>query len=708
MLASVLDAAVHDITVESTRGARPEVHLRLYVPEGLKTVRGILLVGNAAHGDGRDRADRPAYRALADDTGFALVATAYLDRYMRSAVEIGTNFNAWAPPGGGGDGRRLREGLAQLAAASGHPELTHAPVVFWGFSGGGQMAYEFNAWQPERTIAFAANKGGFYTTEVASAAARRTPAVLIAGERDTAARRQRLAEVFADNEAAGTHWTLLVEREKAHAEGAVDDILLPFFRAAIALRCPPAGAGPAGLRDVSPADGRRLLADVLAHAGASGFSAPLATPAAERARHREVHHVIRRDQEFVDGRKLGVQPGQVVGLEAGARGRLVLVNFHGEPGKPVIIVNHGGKVTIAGDGPDPAVRIGRSSHFEFRGDGDTLFPYGIEVTRAGSHGLEVTDLSTDYELCHLLVSLAGYAGIMAKTDPRCDLTANRGHFTQRNVRIHHNHIHDVGGEGMYVGSSFYTGTKAAGCGEIFPHDLTGLRIHDNLIERAGREGLQVGCATADCEIRRNTILDPGRRRLEHQDSGLQLSPGTTGRLEGNLVANAPGNGIVLLGLGDNLVGNNVVVNAGGHGIFCDNRNNASDPAIGTRAGSFVRILNNTIVNPRQFAFRTFNELSRHEFRNNLVVLPVDAGGLVDAPGTDLTSAHNLVQATTEGLGFVNPGAQDYRIRAESVVAGAGEDLAALGVTADAAGRPRPAGAAFAAGAFEPLPARVSR
>lgn len=701
------DAAVHDITVESTRGARPEVQLRLYVPDGLKTVRGILLVGNPAYGDGRDRADRPAYRTLAEETGFALVATAYLDRYMRSAAEIGENFNPWAPPGGGGDGRRLQEGLAQLAAASGHPELARAPVVFWGFSGGGQMAYEFNAWQPERTIAFAANKGGFYTTELCSEAARRTPAVLIAGELDTPARRQRLAEVFADNQAAGTNWTLLVEREKAHVEGAADDVLLPFFRAAIAARLSPAG-GPAELRDVSPEAGRRLQADVLARAGAAGFTSPAETPAAERARHREVHHVIRRNQEVVDGRKLGVQPGQVVGLEAGARGRLVLVNFHGEPGKPVVIVNHGGKVTIAGDGPDPAVRIGRSAHFEFRGDGDAVFPYGIEITRAGSQGLEVTDLSTDYELCHLLISGAGYAGIMAKTDPRCDRTANRGHFTQRNVRIHHNHIHDVGGEGMYVGSSFYTGTTATGCGEIFPHDLTGLRIHDNLIERAGREGIQVGCATADCEIQRNTILDPGRRRLEHQDGGLQLSPGTTGRLEGNLITNAPGNGIVLLGLGDNLVSNNIVVNAGGHGIFCDNRNNPADPAIGTRAGSFVRILNNTIVNPGRFAFRTFNELSRHEFRNNLVILPATSAGLVDAPKVELVSAHNLVRETDEGLGFVGPARHDYRIRAGSPAAGAGEDMTALGVTSDAAGQPRPAGGPFAAGAFEPLPVRVNR
>ena len=170
-------AAIHDITVNSTVGTSNVVQMRMYVPDGIPVVRGILLYGNGASSDDRSKANRAHYQAFADNIGFAIIATARMDRYMRSAAEIGSNFNSWAPPGGGGDGRRLTEGLEQLAALAGHPELLNAPVIFWGFSGAGQMAYEYNAWKPERTIAFSLNKGGFYTTEVCSEAARKTPEI---------------------------------------------------------------------------------------------------------------------------------------------------------------------------------------------------------------------------------------------------------------------------------------------------------------------------------------------------------------------------------------------------------------------------------------------------------------------------------------------------------------------------------------------------
>jgi hypothetical protein len=38
-----------------------------------------------------------------------------------------------------------------------------------------------------------------------------------------------------------------------------------------------------------------------------------------------------------------------------------------------------------------------------------------------------------------------------------------------------------------------------------------------------------------------------------------------------LIKNAPGNGIIVLGLGDNLVYNNYIINSGAYGIFADSR-----------------------------------------------------------------------------------------------------------------------------------------
>ena len=269
-------AAIHDITVASTVGTSNVVQMRMYVPDGLPVIRGILLYGNGAGGDDRSKANRAHYQAFADNIGFAIVATARMDRYMRSAAEIGSNYNTWAPPGGGGDGRRLLEGLGQLADASGRPELLNAPVIFWGFSGAGQMAYEYNAWKPERTIAYSLNKGRYYTTEITSDQSRRTPGILFAGQNDQAVRQQNIEEVYRENKGApgGALWAYMLEQGKVHEEGDVDHVLLRFFHNMIKLRYP-AGqtpvAGPLTLRDVPFETG--WLADQTTWQTANGMTA---------------------------------------------------------------------------------------------------------------------------------------------------------------------------------------------------------------------------------------------------------------------------------------------------------------------------------------------------------------------------------------------------------------------------------------------------
>lgn len=865
-------AAIHDITVTSTVGTSNVVQMRMYVPDGLTVIRGILLYGNGAGGDDRSKANRAHYQAFADNTGFAIVATARMDRYMRSAAEIGSNYNTWAPPGGGGDGRRLTEGLEQLAAAAGHPELLNAPVIFWGFSGAGQMAYEYNAWKPERTIAYSLNKGRYYTTEISSDQARRTPGILFAGQNDPEPlRRQNIEEVYRENKGApgGALWAYMLEQGKVHEEGDVDHVLLKFFHNMIRLRYP-AGetpvAGPVTLKDVPAAtgwladqttwqtpNGMTAIAPIATYAGdpvnpswlpdkdtaflfraLSSWSRPLSITTSSQVyaagapvtitvntsafpdwtklefcngavklgevtagnpaqltlndlppavygfivlghktdgtvrtsnpravvmrggpggpepidvwKHTHfgaqagdarisgdeadpdgdgvnnlaefqagtnpmesvpppppppnlypvIHHTITASQGTFDG--AAVQPGQVIGIQAGVRGRLSLVNIRGTAELPIIIVNQGGLVSLSSGAADEAIRIGGSEYFKLLGNGDPAIRYGIEVTKATGTCVQITDLCTDFEIAWLHLHDAGYAGIMSKTDPRTDLSANRGVFTQKNVSFHDNYVHDVGGEGFYLGSSFYTGTTATSTA-LFPHDIIGMKVYNNRTERTGREGIQLGCVIEDCEVYNNIILNAGTLDLDDQNSGAQFGPGTTGKFYNNVIIGAPQNGFSLIGLGNNSVFNNVIANVGVQGIFTDNRNRALDPSMGTIAGSFVHIVNNTFINVGQFGTRTANELSTHVFKNNLAVNM--GSGLLDAgPSIPMTSSHNLGQASTAGLGFVNATAHDYRIVGASPARDTGADLTALGVTFDASGLPRPLGAAFDLGAHE--------
>jgi hypothetical protein len=58
--------------------------------------------------------------------------------------------------------------------------------------------------------------------------------------------------------------------------------------------------------------------------------------------------------------------------------------------------------------------------------------YGFNVN-GGNIGMTMDDLSSDFEISNVEVRNSGFAGIMAKTDPSCDVATQRGHFTMRNM-----------------------------------------------------------------------------------------------------------------------------------------------------------------------------------------------------------------------------------------------------------------------------------
>ncbi len=402
-------------------------------------------------------------------------------------------------------------------------------------------------------------------------------------------------------------------------------------------------------------------------------------------------HVIPTSQTLLDGATTTVSPGDVIGVDAGERGRLSLRNIHGTAADPVIIINKGGQVRIANNGSGEGINISNCSYFELRGDGDPAFRYGFDVYKAGGQCIKVGGLSTDFRICFVEVSNPGFAGIMAKTDPGAGGYAVRGSFTQYNTIIHDVYAHDIPGEAFYVGNSFYASGTPDG---YLPNDLVGVRIYNNLTERCGREGIQVGSATSDCEIYDNVVLDSGLLGISGQQNGIQIGEGTTGKCYGNIVRNAGANGIVVLGIGNNLVFNNVVENTGTNGFFCDNRAGAEIP------GSYVRLYNNTIVNPTKDGALFYNEVTVNEFKNNIVVGSDPAYGAVSTgSGATVTSANNTYQVGTTGLAFANMSLGDYRILSTSPAVDAGTNLSP-DVTADLEGLARPFGPAYDTGAYE--------
>ncbi len=213
---------------------------RMWVPPGLATVKGVLIYGNGAGGDDRAAATVPWLQQFAQLHDFALIGTSMWGNLA------GNEILTWDVH------------LAALATQSAHTELVNAPWAPIGFSNGGQMSYGFNALRPEKTIAFITNKGCCYNNLAPSAAALKTPGILIAGELDTALRRDNISNLYSSNRRRGALWSWVEQEGMAH-EGLSFELMMPFMEEAIRLRYP-AGAAPTAtsgvtLLPVNEADG---------------------------------------------------------------------------------------------------------------------------------------------------------------------------------------------------------------------------------------------------------------------------------------------------------------------------------------------------------------------------------------------------------------------------------------------------------------------
>ena len=435
-------------------------------------------------------------------------------------------------------------------------------------------------------------------------------------------------------------------------------------------------------------------------------------------------HTITLLQTNVDGSKLNVLPGDIVCIEAGNRRFLRLYNFNGTVDKQIVFINCGGEVLIQNNDLQYGISISGSSYFRLTGTGNGGGSYGIRIMETmigGSMGISVGGRSTNFEIDHIEIANIGFAGIMAKTDPKCDLSTNRDNFIQYQTIIHDNYIHNTGGEGLYIGHSFYNGILSTCDGQevlLIPSVLKGVRVYNNVIDATGWDGLQVGSATEDCEIYGNTITNYGLKAISAQHSGIQIGGGTTGKCYNNYIANGTGNGMSIFGLGNNDIYNNVIVNSGYnyypgepkniHGIFMDDR--------ATIPGSSFNFYNNTIVNPKADGIRFMGTQSiDNKFYNNIILKPgslgtynqyssqnsyINVGSVV---GVSSIQSNNYFFKNMSKVLFADTLNNNYRLTSYSPAIDAGRDLTVYGIKTDIESNERPNGKNFDLGAFEYTP-----
>ncbi len=419
-------------------------------------------------------------------------------------------------------------------------------------------------------------------------------------------------------------------------------------------------------------------------------------------------------------------PGDTIWIEPGLRSSLLISDFHGTSAKPVVFANRNGQVIIDTDF-SYGISIRSCSHFILMGLPGDGYAYGIKISRVGHSsgtGISVGYKSTDFTVAGCEITNTGFAGIMSKTEPACDDPGTyRNAFTQYNTIIRDCYIHDVPGEGMYVGSSFFLGQTLSPCGTVvLPSTLEGVHIHNNRLERTGLDGLQVSSAVKDCYIHHNILRDCSYLMTESQMCGIIIGGGTLAKCFNNQIFDTYGTGILLFGNGGTEVFNNLIVRPGKrylpddpdkreHGIYI------SDKTLVDK--TWYGIYQNTIIQPKSDGIRIDNTVDFEcRFYNNIIIDPgaydsyendntdrigTDAYIFEVSRGHSYKSESNYFSRFFSAAGFSNSSADNYRLRPGSPMIDLGKSLFTIGIRSDLDDHERPAGTGYDIGAYEYRP-----
>jgi hypothetical protein len=214
--------------------------LRLTMPEGLKVVRGILVVGPGAGGDSRDLYHEVWYREFMHLHDFAFLGTHAFNSHAE-------NFKV------------MQNALKRLAVKAKHPELVNAPYVATGFSAGGGFASRLLVEAPDKVIASVIVGSRLNLTGITPTAAHRgTPACIINGEHEDGGMAPVVVPVLARYRPKGALWGWMAVPGGGHERNGQEVLAMPMLDAAVRLRYPAGGdvrKGPVKLKRVDPRSG---------------------------------------------------------------------------------------------------------------------------------------------------------------------------------------------------------------------------------------------------------------------------------------------------------------------------------------------------------------------------------------------------------------------------------------------------------------------
>jgi len=212
-----------EVVKQKSGGKREDVKFDLWIPEGIGTARGIIVM--SGHGSGETLYKHSELRKIARELHLALF------KFVGNPMQRGF----WPRS-------LLYERLAAYAEKSQHPELVNAPLFLYGHSNGTGFSAIFPATEGARVWAWVSMRPGT-TFQVYQPGAAQVPGMIIFGEDDgflaRFSKEENMAVVETMRKKHHALWHYAVEPKTGHGPGEKTwPLVFSFLRHSFAARVP--------------------------------------------------------------------------------------------------------------------------------------------------------------------------------------------------------------------------------------------------------------------------------------------------------------------------------------------------------------------------------------------------------------------------------------------------------------------------------------
>lgn len=248
----------------------------------------------------------------------------------------------------------------------------------------------------------------------------------------------------------------------------------------------------------------------------------------------------------------GWKGGDTLLIPAGTYSVIEIDTFGGDPCRPITIRNVGGQVVVTGP-----MRFKSDVHYvQILGKDSAGINYGFKCQSFAF------DRVMNFTMSRIEIGPnPSGTGITGKQNPDSTKSATLyPNYISQKILIEYCYVHDVAGEGMYIGNTApnadpYYGYK-------IPQRNDSVTIRYNIVRNTGWDAIQLSNARNGALIYGNTVDSFGLLNGDGQRAGIILGGNTNGKVYDNVITNGYGNGLQFFGYGVLEGYNNTITNVG--------------------------------------------------------------------------------------------------------------------------------------------------